>query len=107
MEFFNAENRDYYRKKKQEILNNKEDNLAIKEDAKFIHHYGMSAYLELVPELRGMGIGWHNKVVEELQRIRYREKAEMLLGIQLAVLSGQDKKAGRKFNRLIKEMTYK
>lgn len=105
MNIFNAERSNYYKAKKRELSRKKEENRVIEEDALFIHHYGMSAYIELFPETKDMGMNWHNSVLIELQRIRKKELGQQLSGISLAYAATQSKKAARHFKRVIKDIT--
>lgn len=104
VDFFTPERRNYYSVKRAERRRKEQSDQVIKEDALFIKYYGMSAYLELFPEAKGFSITWHRRVLEELQKMDRRNLASELSGQALAYAATQDKKAGRKFKRVIKDM---
>lgn len=104
MDFLSEDRRAYYRAKRREVLRKQEADLVIKEDALFIKHYGMSAFLELVPEAKYFGIGWHRQVIEELEHMRQTELARLLSGIYSASAATKDKSANRRFRTTIKDM---
>jgi hypothetical protein len=107
MDIFNQERRNYYIAKKRELARKKQANQVINEDALFIYHYGMIAYLELFPEAKGFGVEWHREIVKELQIMEKRRLANLLSGIYKASLATKYKKANRTFIRIIKEMLIK
>lgn len=105
MNIFNKERSQYYKAKKREIARKKEADSVIKEDALFIHHYGMSAYIELFPDAKEFGINWHRKIIAELENIRVRNLGQKLSGFYMASAATKNKKANRKFRSVIKSMT--
>lgn len=102
--FLSEERRNYYKAKKAEQARQAQARLKIKEDALFIHYYGMSAYLELFPDAKGFGMSWHRELLVQLQKIEKTKLANRLSGTALAVSASIDKKAARKFKRIIKDM---
>lgn len=105
MNIFNAERSNYYKAKKREILRVKEENRVVEEDALFVYHYGMSAYLELFPEAKGFGMNWHNQMLVELQRLKKKEMGQYLSGTSMAVAATKNKKSSRLFRRIIQSLT--
>lgn len=101
---FNQERSSYYKAKKRELARRRQERQVVAEDALFIHHYGMSAFLELCPEAKYFGVNWHREVIEELQIIRKRELGQLLSGIYMASAATKDKKANRKFRRIINDL---
>lgn len=102
---FDTGRSEYYRQKKTRILQEEAERLLILEDAVFIKHYGMDAYLKLFPEAVHNPVSWHNSVVKELQRLDRQSLANELTGISLAHGASQSKKAGRAFKAMIKSLT--
>ena len=102
---FNEERSSYYKAKKREIQRKNEASLVIQEDAQFIHYYGMSAYLELFPEAKEMGISWHREVLAELKRMERNRLGQQLSGYSMAYAANKSKKARRSFIRIIKDLT--
>lgn len=102
---FNTGRSSYYREKKERLKLEEAERLLIAEDAVFIKHYGMDAYLKLFPEAVNNPVSWHNSVVKELQRLDRQSLANELTGISLAYGASQSKKAGRAFKAMIKGMT--
>ena len=101
---FNTERSDYYKEKKQRLRREEEERLLVADDAVYIKHYGMSAYLTLVPDAVNFSVSWHEAVIKELQRLERQSLANELTGIALATASSQSKKAGRAFKAMIKGM---
>lgn len=101
---FNEERSNYYKAKKRELAREREIRQVVAEDALFIHHYGMSAFLELFPEAKGFGTSWHKDVISELEVIKKRELAQLLSGIHMANAATKDKKANRNFKKTIREL---
>lgn len=104
MNIFNAERSNYYKAKKRELTRQKAQSRIVQEDALFIRYYGMSAYIELFPEAKYMGVNWHRMVLDELQRLDRRQLAQELTGMSLAYAASQSKKAGRNFKRVLKDL---
>jgi len=104
MIYFNQERAAYYRAKKRELKRKSDADRVVRDDARYIRHYGMSAFLELFPEAKGFGISWHQQVVEELESMQKRETASLLSGIYMANAATKNKKANRKFRRVIKDL---
>ena len=102
MAIFNEERSAYYKAKKRELVRIRESEQVIKQDALFIFHYGMSAYIELIPAIKGFGVDWHEKVLKELEALRVKHLAEQLSGFYMAVAATKNKKANRKFRKMIK-----
>lgn len=102
---FNAERSKYYKAKKRDFTRANEERKVLEEDATFIHYYGMSAFLELVPEAKDFGIGWHRDIIKELEFIRKKELAQQLSGIYMANAATKDKKANRGFRQIISKLT--
>lgn len=107
MNLFNAERSAYYKAKKLELTRKSESKRVVKQDALYVYHYGMTAYLELFPEAKEMGVSWHEELVEELENLRLRHLGQELSGYYMASAATKDKKANRKFRTLIKSMTSK
>lgn len=101
---FNAERANYYRAKKRELARQAKDNIVVKEDAIFIKYYGMSAFIELFPEVKGFSINWHRAIIRELQSIERRDIGSTLAGHRMAIMSTKDKSSARSFRRLIKDV---
>lgn len=101
---FNANGRDYYRKKKDKLAFQRSIDLVVREDAIFIKYYGMDAYLKLFPDAEGFGMEWHRGVLRELARMKHEDMRDYLYGIRLAVGANLDKKAGREFKHLLKSL---
>ena len=102
---FDTGRSDYYRQKKTRISREEAERLLILDDAVFIKHYGMDAYIKLFPDAVNQPMAWHNAVVKELQRLEKQELANLLTGISLGYAATQSKKARRAFNNMIKSMT--
>ena len=102
---FDTGRSDYYRQKKTRIRQEEAERLLILDDAVFIKHYGMDAYIKLFPDAINQPMSWHNAVVKELQRLEKQELANLLTGISLGYATTQSKKARRAFNNMIKGMT--
>jgi len=102
---FNEERRDYYLAKKRRLARENEAGKIIKEDALFIKHYGMMAFLELFPEAKGFGVNWHRSVVEELEHMEQVKLGRLLSGIHSAVAATKDRKANRNFRRTVQKLT--
>lgn len=102
---FNTGRSSYYREKKQRLKLEEAERLLIAEDAVFIKHYGMDAYIKLFPDAINNPVSWHNSVVKELQRLDRQSLANELTGISLAYGASQSKKAGRAFKAMIKSLT--
>ena len=105
MTVFDTGRSDYYRQKKTRIRLEEEERLLILDDAVFIKHYGMDAYIKLFPDVVNQPMSWHNAVVKELQRLEKQELANLLTGVSLGYAATQSKKAQRAFNNIIKGMT--
>lgn len=105
MKIFNEERSNYYKAKKRELSRQREDNRVIEEDALFIFHYGMSAYIELFPEIKGFGMNWHTAILSELKRLKKKELGQNLAGMSLAYASVKNRKSARLFRRIIKDLT--
>ena len=105
MAIFNEERSNYYKAKKRELTRQKEENRVVEEDALFVFHYGMSAYLVLFPEAKEFGMNWHNQLLAELQRLKRKEMGQNLAGQSLAYASTKSKKSARHFKRMIKDLT--
>ena len=102
---FDTGRSDYYRQKKTRIRQEEAERLLILDDAVFIKHYGMDAYIKLFPEAVNHPVSWHNAVVKELQRLEKQELANLLTGVSLGYAATKSKKAQRAFNNMIKGMT--
>lgn len=102
---FNTGRSSYYREKKERLKLEEAERLLIADDAVFIKHYGMDAYLKLFPEAVHNPVSWHNSVVKELQRLEKQELANEITGISLAYGASKSKKAGRAFKAMIKGLT--
>lgn len=102
---FDTGRSDYYKKKKSIRQQEEKDRQLVAEDAVYIKHYGMDAYLRLFPEAKDMSISWHRAVVRELQRLERQSLANTLNGFALASASKHGKKAGKAFRSLIKDLT--
>ena len=105
MGIFNEERSNYYKAKKRELTRLKEENQVVEEDALFVYHYGMSAYLEVFPEAMGFGMSGHRSVLRELQRLKKKELGQTLAGFSMAFAATQSKKSSRHFKRIIKDLT--
>lgn len=101
---FNESRSNYYKAKKRELARLRQERQIVTEDALYIHHYGMSAFLELFPEAKYFGVNWHREVIAELQIIKKRELGQLLSGIYMASAATKDKKANRKFRRIIDDL---
>lgn len=104
MTIFNEERRGYYLAKKRELRHQNASRQVIKEDALFIYHYGMSAYLELFPEAKEFGINWHRQVIEELQAMERKRLGNLLGGIYSASGATKNKKVFRNFKKIVKNL---
>lgn len=102
---FDTGRSEYYRQKKATIRQEEAERALILDDAVFIKHYGMDAYIKLFPDAINQPMTWHNAVVKELQRLEKQELANLLTGVSLAYAATQSKKARRAFNNMIKGMT--
>lgn len=102
---FDTGRSEYYRQKKARIRQEEAERALILDDAVFIKHYGMDAYLKLFPEAVNNPMSWHNSVVKELQRLEKQELANLLTGISLGYSATYSKKDRRAFNNMIKGMT--
>ena len=102
---FDTGRSEYYREKKTRISREEAERALILDDAVFIKHYGMDAYIKLFPDAVNQPMAWHNAVVKELQRLEKQELANLLTGISLGYAATQSKKARRAFNNMIKSMT--
>lgn len=102
---FDTGRSDYYRQKKATIRREEAERALILDDAVFIKHYGMDAYIKLFPDAVEQPMAWHTAVVKELQRLERQELANLLTGISLGYAATQSKKAQRAFNNMIKGMT--
>ena len=102
---FDTGRSDYYRQKKTRISQEEAERALILDDAVFIKHYGMDAYIKLFPDVVNQPMSWHNAVVKELQRLEKQELANLLTGVSLGYAATQSKKARRAFNNMIKGMT--
>lgn len=105
MAIFNEERSAYYKAKKREISRKREANRVVKEDALYIHYYGMTAYMELFPEAREFGTNWHIQIIEELENIRVKHLGQTFSGFYMASAATKDKGANRKFRKMIKDLT--
>lgn len=76
---FNESRSNYYKAKKRELARRRQERQVVIEDALYIHHYGMSAFLELFPEAKYFGVNWHREVIAELQIIRKRSWGSYLV----------------------------
>ena len=103
-EFFISERTQYYRDKKNRLSREKEESRVVKEDALFVRHYGMTAYLQLFPEASGFGINWHKLLLKELVKMENEHLATVLSGIQLAYASTHDKESAKYFKALLKDL---
>lgn len=99
---FDTGRSDYYRQKKTRIRQEEAERALILDDAVFIKHYGMDAYIKLFPDAVNQPMSWHMAVVKELQRLDRQSLANELTGISLAYGASQSKKAGRAFKAMIK-----
>ena len=102
---FDTGRSEYYREKKARIRQEEAERALILDDAVFIKHYGMEAYIKLFPDAVNQPMTWHMAVVKELQRLKKQELANLLTGTSLAYAATQSKKSRREFNIMIKEMT--
>lgn len=102
--FLSEERRNYYRAKKAEQARQAQASLNVKEDALFIHYYGMSAYLELFPDAKGFSINWHREIIIELKKIDKINLGNQLSGMAMAIAANLSKKSRRKFKQLIRGM---
>lgn len=102
---FDTGRSEYYRQKKESIRREEAERALILDDAVFIKHYGMDAYIKLFPDAVNQPISWHRAVVKELQRLEKQELANLLTGTSLAYAATQSKEAQRAFNNIIKGMT--
>lgn len=107
MKFFNEGRRAYYQAKKRELARKKQSDRVISQDAKFIKHYGMSAYLTLFPEAKDFGLGWHESIILELERMERRQLAQLLSGFYAASGATKNKKVFRRFKSMITSLTSK
>lgn len=99
---FDTGRSEYYRQKKTRIRQEEAERALILDDAVFIKHYGMDAYIKLFPDAVNQPMTWHMAVVKELQRLDRQSLANELTGISLAYGASQSKKAGRAFKAMIK-----
>lgn len=104
MNIFNEERSNYYKAKKRELSRVNEETKVVAEDALFVHYYGMSAYLELFPEAKDFGIGWHRSLLVELQKLDKKKMGNYLSGTSMAYAATQSRKANRGFRRMIKDL---
>lgn len=102
---FDTGRSEYYRQKKASIRREEAERALILDDAVFIKHYGMDAYIKLFPDAVNQPMTWHMAVVKELQRLEKQELANLLTGMSLGYAATQSKKAQRAFNNMIKGMT--
>ena len=105
MTVFDTGRSDYYRQKKTRISQEEAERALILDDAVFIKHYGMDAYIKLFPDVVNQPMSWHMAVVKELQRLEKQELANLLTGMSLGYSATYSKKARREFNNMIKGMT--
>lgn len=105
MKIFNEERSEYYKAKKRDLALANEKSTVAKEDALYIHYYGMDAYLELFPEAKYFGMSWHENVVNELEKLRKKHLGQQLSGFYMASAAVKNKSASRKFRALIKSLT--
>lgn len=103
-DFLSDKRKDYYKLKKLEQERKRISQASIIDDARYIRHYGMSAYLELFPEAAGFGMEWHKSIVAELEYIEQKQEGELLAGIASAYSSVKSRKANRAFKHMIKDM---
>lgn len=103
-QIFNAERSNYYKAKRRELSRLRQSRQVVVEDALFIKHYGMSAFLELFPEAKGFGVSWHREVIQELEIMKKRELSQLLSGIYMASVATKDKKANRKFRKIVSNL---
>lgn len=101
---FNSANRDYYRKKKDNLAFQKQIDVVVKDDALFIKYYGMSAFLELFPDAKGFSMDWHLGVIRELRRLQNEDLRAELCGFQMAVGANFSKKINKEFNKYLKSL---
>lgn len=102
---FDTGRSEYYRQKKSIRQQEEKDRQLVAEDAVYIKHYGMDAYIKLFPEALEMPISWHRAVVKELQRLERQSLANTLNGYSLASAAKHGKKASKAFRRMIKDLT--
>ena len=102
---FDTGRSEYYREKKTRISREEAERALILDDAVFIKHYGMDAYIKLFPDAVNQPVSWHMAVVKELQRLEKQELANLLTGVSLGYAATQSKEAQRAFNNMIKGMT--
>lgn len=102
---FDTGRADYYRQKQKRLQREKEDRSVVAEDAVYIKHYGMDAYMKLFPEAADMPVSWHSAVIKELQRLDRQELANTLSGYSLAASAPHSKKASKALRHMIKGLT--
>ena len=102
---FDTGRSEYYREKKTRISREEAERELILDEAVFIKHYGMEAYIKLFPDAVNQPMAWHMAVVKELQRLEKQELANLLTGTSLAYAATYSKKDKRAFNNMIKGMT--
>lgn len=107
MEVFNAERREYYIAKKRRLQADAIAREAVRQDALYIHHYGMDAYLQLFPDAVDMGVSWHEAVVKELEQMEREKLAQTLNGVSQAFAATQSKKGNRAFRSLVRALSSK
>lgn len=100
--FLSDERKNYYKRKQAKIRREHEAKRTIIDDALFIKHYGMSAFIKLFPDSVNFGIDYHNKIVEQLEKMDREKLADYLSGISLAVAATKYRKSGRRFAKMIK-----
>lgn len=105
MNYFNAERRNYYFAKKRDLQRENERRAVIKEDAIFIYHYGMTAFMEFFPESKGLSIEWHRLIVAELALMERKRLGQLLGGVYMASAATKDRKINRKFRKIIADLT--
>lgn len=102
--FLSKERRLYYKAKQAADRREREANRIIEEDARFVRFYGMQAFIELSPVVKGFSYGYHEKLVTELEKIHKRDLAQELTGISMAIAATKYKKSNRRFTKMIKDL---
>lgn len=102
--FLTDERRIYYKTKQARERREREANRIIEDDAMYIRHYGMSAFLQLFPEAIHFGADYHERIVQELERMSRKELAQQLSGIAMAIAATKYKKSNRRFTKMLKDL---
>lgn len=98
------ERRAYYTNKRERIRRERLSKLSVQRDALFINTFGLSSFMELVPEARGYDMYWFDEVAAEIAKIKKREFADQVTGYFMASAATKSRKAFRMLKSLLREL---